>query len=99
MPTTPIAKTEPVISSATIVTLASALVALLMAFWPDLLDEAQKTAVLGFVAVAAPIVLAILVRPKVTANSAVAEKVEGNTVIAGAANDRVAEGQAVRSLD
>lgn len=91
--------TEPSITVGNITAVAAALVALAVAFWPDLLTEDQKVAILAMVAVAAPIIVGALVRGQVTANANVVERVNtGGFVVAGEANDIVAEGARVRAL-
>ena len=48
---------------------------------------------------AAMALVTVIQRSKVTPNSAVAERVDGDHVIAGEANDRVPEGDVVREVD
>ena len=56
---------EPLITVATITAAVSAVLALLVAFGIDLTGE-QQTAILGVVAVAAPLVVGVVARRKVT---------------------------------
>jgi len=56
---------EPLISTATAVAVVTAVIALLVAFGVGLNDD-QRTAILGFTAVAVPLVTALLARSKVT---------------------------------
>lgn len=56
---------EPLATAATITAAVAAVLALLVAFGVAL-DEAQQQAILGVAAVAAPLIVAIVVRPKVT---------------------------------
>jgi hypothetical protein len=56
---------EPLVTAATITALVTALIGLLVAFGVDLTDD-QQTAVLGVVAVVAPLVVALFTRSKVT---------------------------------
>ena len=58
-------KNEPAITSGSVTALVTALVGLLVAFGVPLSTE-QQTAIIGLVAVAAPIVAALLIRRKVT---------------------------------
>ena len=90
---------EPALNTGAVTSAATALIALVVAFWPDLLDETQKVAILGVVAVAAPMVVAAITRGKVRPNGSVAEYVDGDHVIAGEANDRIPEGDVVREVD
>lgn len=57
--------TEPAITVASITAVVAAVIGLLVAFGVDLSDDQQK-AILGLVAVAAPIVAGVLIRGKVT---------------------------------
>lgn len=56
---------EPLITTGTITAAVVALIALLVAFGLDLTDD-QVSAILGVIAVAAPIVVALAARSKVT---------------------------------
>lgn len=56
---------EPLITVASITAGVTALLTLLVAFGLDLSGE-QQTAILGVVAVVAPVVVALVTRPKVT---------------------------------
>lgn len=78
---------EPVVTSAVVVALVAALIGLLVAFGVNVTDE-QKVAILGVVTIAAPLVLAWVVRRKVTPTQNVAAAInqQGNTV-AGPASD------------
>lgn len=58
-------KSEPLVTVATITTLAAAVLGLLVAFGLDLSSERQS-AILGIAAVAAPLVVAAFARGKVT---------------------------------
>jgi uncharacterized membrane protein (DUF441 family) len=58
-------KREPVLTSASIVALVAALIAVLAAFGLPLSDD-QTTAVVSLVGVVAPLVVALLSRPRVT---------------------------------
>lgn len=90
---------EPALNVGAITSAASALLVLVVAFWPGLLSEDQKVAILGVVTVAAPMIVAAVTRAKVTPNGSVAERVDGDHVIAGEANDRATEGSVVREVD
>lgn len=90
---------EPALSVGAITASATAIIGLVVAFWPDLLSEDQKVAILAVVAVAAPMIVAAVTRGKVTPSTSVAERVDGDHVIAGEANDRVPEGSVVREVD
>jgi len=70
-------KNEPVISVGFLGAAAAAVLALLVAFGVDLTDE-QQTAILGVVAVAAPIVVAVVTRRLVTPNGKVASRTDDN---------------------
>lgn len=92
-----VVKDEPVLSATTIVTIATAVVGLVVAFWPGLLTDLQQDALLVLVGVVAPVVVGMVVRGKVTPNANVAERVDKHgTVIAGEANDQVLTGQPIR---
>ena len=92
-----VVKDEPVLSATTIVTIATAAVGLVVAFWPGLLTDQQQDAILVLVGVVAPVVVGMVVRGKVTPNANVAERVDKHgTVIAGEANDQVLTGQPIR---
>lgn len=56
---------EPLLNTATITALGSALVALLVAFGLPL-NDTQETAIIGLVSVVAPLVVALVARSKVT---------------------------------
>ena len=56
---------EPLVSAASITALVSAVVAVLAAFGLDLSQD-QTAALVGLVAVVAPLIVALVVRPKVT---------------------------------
>ena len=68
------AKSEPVVSAATISALVAALITLLVEFGVPL-DDGQQTAIQGLVAVLAPVAV-ILVRKYVTANANVVERAQ-----------------------
>lgn len=79
-------KTEPAVLTGTVTALATAAIALLVSFGLGLTLE-QQNAILGFIAVAAPVIGALLVRRQVTANSKVVETVEPDgTRVAGEAS-------------
>lgn len=61
---------EPLITVASITAGVTALLSLLVAFGLDLSGE-QQTAILGVVAVVAPVVVALVTRPRVTPNAKV----------------------------
>lgn len=58
-------KNEPLVTRATITAVVTAALALLVAFGVDL-STAKQTAIIGAVAVAAPLVVALVTRHKVT---------------------------------
>ena len=88
-------KTEPLITVATITAAATAILALLTAFQLPLNDQ-QQQAILGVVAVAAPLAVGLLARSKVTPNAKVVEAVEGSQVVAGEASEELPAGTPVR---
>jgi len=90
---------EPVLNVAAVTGAATAIIALLVAFWPGLLDESQKVAILGIVGVAAPFLVAAIARGKVAPNSSVVERRAGDVIVAGPANERVSEGTVVREVE
>ena len=92
-------KDEPVVTTATITAIATACIALVVAFWPDLLTEAQQVAVLGVVAVIAPVVVGAIARGQVVPNGKVVERLIGGEVVAGEANDIVPSGEVVREVE
>lgn len=53
---------EPAVIVGTITALAAAIITLIVAFYPDALTEDQKTALLGVVAVAAPVIAGLITR-------------------------------------
>lgn len=81
-------KSEPAITTATISALAAAVIALLVAFAVPI-SEQQQVAILGVVAVVAPVVVGFVTRTQVVPNASVVERVEsdGVTVVAGEANE------------
>lgn len=89
---------EPVVSAAVLSALAAALIGVIVAFWPGVLTDTQQDALMGFVAVTAPLLVAALARGKVTPNSRVLERLDGGDVIAGPANDMVPPGAVVRIM-
>lgn len=79
-------KTEPSVLTGTAVAVATAAIALLVSFGLGLTLE-QQNAILGFIAVVAPIVGSFIVRRRVTPNSKVVETVEPDgSRVAGAAS-------------
>lgn len=66
--------TEPVFNRGLVVAAVTALLALLVAFGVPI-DDAQQTAILGFIAAAAPIVAAVWARRSVDSPATVARKV------------------------
>lgn len=80
---------EPAAVAGTIVAVVTAGLALVVAFGVDL-DETQTEAILGVAAVVAPILAALLIRPRVTPNGKVVEYVntdtDPDTVVAGEAS-------------
>lgn len=79
-------KTEPSVIAGTATAVVTAALALLVSFGLGLTDDQQK-AILGFVAVVAPLVGAFIVRSKVTPNAKVVETIEPDgTRIAGEAS-------------
>lgn len=90
---------EPVMNTAAVTSAAAAIIALVVAFWPGALTDSQSVAVMGVVAVMAPLILGAIARGKVTPNTAVAEHVIDGQVIAGPANDRIPDGLVIRQID
>ena len=87
---------EPVLTTAGITAAAAAVIALVVAFGVDLSDV-QTEAILGVVAVAAPLVV-ILARRYVTPNARVVEQEKDGIVIAGAGHDTIDEGETIRDV-
>lgn len=80
-------KYEPLISISSIVAGATAIVALLVAFGVPLTED-QKVAILGFVGVLAPVIVALVTRGRVTPNAAVVEGLNSSGIVyAGEANE------------
>ena len=80
-------KYEPLISISSIVAAATAVIALLVAFGVPLTED-QKVAILGLVGVLAPVIVALVARPKVTPNAAVVEGLNSSGIVyAGEANE------------
>lgn len=79
-------KTEPSVLAGTATAVVTAALALLVSFGLGLTDDQQK-AILGFVAVVAPIIGAFIVRSRVTPNAKVVETVNPDgTRVAGEAS-------------
>lgn len=89
-------KNEPLVTLASITAGVTALLALLVAFGIPITQE-QQVAILGVVAVAAPFVVAVAGRGRVTPNANVVEYSSGGTVLAGEANELPTD-TAIRSL-
>lgn len=81
---------EPLITVGTITAIATAVVALLVAFSIPL-TQPQQAAILGVVAVLAPIIVMLVTRPQVTPNVKVAAFDTGTQIVAGPAS-KVADG-------
>ena len=80
-------KNEPLVTLASITAGVTALLALLVAFGIPITQE-QQVAILGVAAVAAPFVVAVAGRGRVTPNGSVVERVDSEgTVLAGEANE------------
>jgi hypothetical protein len=90
-----IMKNEPVIVRAAI-TLAGAVVAVLVAFNVPITDQ-QQDAILGLVLAVAMVVLALWARSAVTPNSNVVEQKKGSDVIAGEGSE-LPTGQHIRKV-
>ena len=88
---------DPVGSAAWIVSAASAVITLLVAFGLQVTAE-QTAAILAVVFIAAQAAQAIWTRRRVTPNTKVLELTDGADVIAGPANDLLHNGERVRSL-
>lgn len=89
-------KNEPLLTAGGIGAAAAAILGVLVAFGVDL-TEAQQAAILGVVAVLAPVVVALVARHLVTPNGKVVELVRGDDVVAGPANE-IPDGAVVRKL-
>lgn len=87
---------EPVLTTAGLTAAAAAVIALIVAFGVDL-TATQTEAILGVVAVAAPLFV-ILARKYVTPNSRVVEHEVGGSVVAGAGHDTIPDGQPIRAV-
>ena len=80
-------KNEPLITIATITAGGTAVLGLLVAFGVPI-TEGQQVAILGVVAVVAPVVVALIGRGLVTPNGRVVERVDpSGQVLAGEANE------------
>lgn len=94
-------KSEPVISAALIGALAGGLISLLIAFGVPV-DGAQAEAILNLVEILAPVIAmglgALVARSKVTRNTHVLERQDGDRVVAGEANEAVAPGGEIRKV-
>lgn len=88
--------TEPVLTAAGITAAVAAVIALIVAFGVEL-SEVQTTAILGVVAVLAPLVVTIA-RRYVTPNDKVVELDAGGMVVAGKGHDTIAEGSRIRAV-
>lgn len=78
-------KKNPILSVSTISSAVAAVVALLVAFGVPI-SEDQKVAILGVVAVLAPLVV-LFIRNKFTLNSDIVEREQDGVVLAGDANE------------
>lgn len=87
---------EPVLTTAGITAAVAAVIALIVAFGVEL-SEAQTTAILGVVAVIAPLVVTIA-RRYVTPNDAVVEREDHGMVVAGKGHDTITEGERIRAV-
>lgn len=91
-PSLSVTEREPAAILGTITAGVAAVITLAVAFGLDLTDE-QTAAILGVVAVVAPLVAAFLTRPRVTPNAKVVDyldtKAEPDTVVAGRASPYV----------
>lgn len=92
---------EPVLSAAAITALAGAILGCLVAFGVPVTGD-QVEAILNLVGILAPVVGALIgaaiARNKVTRNTHVLERLDGDRVVAGDANEVVASGQEVRKI-
>lgn len=93
----PLPAREPLITVSTITTMVAAVVSLLVAFKVPL-SEQQQTAILGVVAVAAPLAVGLLARSQVTPNAKVVEVDDNGVVRAGEASDVLAPGDRIRTI-
>ena len=83
---------EPLVTVASITAGVAAIIALLVSFGIPVTPE-QQTAILGVVAVVAPIVVALVARERVTPNTRVVEAVTPAGVVeAGEANELLKDG-------
>lgn len=73
---------EPAITVGTVTAAVTAIIALLVALGIPITDD-LKVAVIGVVAAGAPIVAALITRPRVTPNGSVVERIADGRVIAG----------------
>lgn len=87
---------EPVLTTAGITAAVAAVIALIVAFGVEL-SEVQTTAILGVVAVLAPLVVTIA-RRYVTPNDKVVELDDGGMVVAGKGHDTIPEGEKIRAV-
>lgn len=90
--------TEPVWTATGFVAAVTALVTLLVAFGVDLTAE-QSSAIVGLAAIIGTSVAAKWSRARVTPNLKVLERVEGDVVVAGPANERIENGLVIRDVD
>ncbi|PMC76766.1 hypothetical protein [Brachybacterium sp. UMB0905] len=88
---------EPLVTTAGVVAAAAAVIALLVAFGVELTD-AQTEAILGVVAVVAPLVV-IVARRWTTPRSRVVEQRDGHEVIAGDGHDSIPPGEKIREIN
>lgn len=93
----PLPAREPLITVATVTAAVTAILALLTAFGIPL-SEQQQTAILGVVAVAAPLAVGLLARSQVTPNAKVVEVDDNGVVRAGEASDVLAPGDRIRTI-
>lgn len=94
-------KNEPVVSAAAITGLVGAILGVLVAFGVPVTGD-QAEAILNLVGILAPVAAAVIggliARKKVTRNTHVLERQEGDAVVAGEANEAVKAGQEIRKV-
>ena len=90
-----LAQREPIVTVASVTAAASAIIAAIVAFGVDLSEE-QTAAVMGLVAVAAPLLVTIS-RKYVTPNTYVIERDAGGEIVAGQGHEVLDDGETVRA--
>ena len=98
-PSPGITKTEPALTVGTAIGLVGAVFVLLRLYFPDVFTPELEDAISGILLIGLPLVLAVIVRAKVTSNARVVERATATGyVVAGDANEALMPGDIVRTV-